>query len=173
MNDIEKAMNGDKEALNRVFITQKDVMYKTAVILLHNPDDVYDAIQETLLKIYKNISSLKNSESFKSWSRRILINECYNIINKNKKIVEINKNAELEFEESVEDIYFDNENIEAIFSKIDEKSKLIATLFYIDELSVKEISSFLKIPEGTVKSRLSKAREQIFNVLKEDEKNGQ
>ena len=168
MNDIEKAISGDKEALNRIFITQKEVMYKTAVILLQNPDDVYDAIQETLLKIYKNISSLKNSNAFKSWSRKILVNECYNIISKNKKIAELNKSITMEYEETSEDVYFDKENIESIFSKLDIKSKLVATLFYIDELSVKEISSFLKIPEGTVKSRLSKAREQIFNVIEED-----
>lgn len=169
MNDIEKAINGNKDALNRIFITQKDVMYKTAVILLHNPDDVYDAIQETLLKIYKNISSLKNPEAFKSWSRKILVNECYNIISKNQKIMAINEATEISANNTTEDIYFDKENIEQIFNKLDTKSKIVATLFYIDELSVKEISSFLKIPEGTVKSRLSKAREEIFEVLKGEE----
>ena len=55
MSDLEKAMNGDKEAFNRIIIQNKEAMYKTAIVILKNEDDTYDALQEALIKMYKNI----------------------------------------------------------------------------------------------------------------------
>ena len=45
MSDLEKAMHGDKEAFSRVIIQSKESMYKTAIVILKNEDDAYDALQ--------------------------------------------------------------------------------------------------------------------------------
>ena len=52
---------------------------------------------------------------------------------------------------------------------IDSDLKLVSVLYYYDEYSVKEISELLNIPEGTVKSRLSRARDKMFEILKKEE----
>ena len=52
---------------------------------------------------------------------------------------------------------------------LDKDLKLVTVLFYYDDLSVSSISEILNIPEGTVKSRLSRARERIYTILKEEE----
>ena len=64
MSDLEKAIDGDKEAFSRVIIKNKEAMYKTAIIILRNEDDAYDALQNALIKMYKNISNLENKEAF-------------------------------------------------------------------------------------------------------------
>lgn len=168
MTDIEKAVNGDREAFNRLIIQNKEAMYKTAIVILKNEDDTYDAIQECLIKMYKNIKNLQNIESFNFWSKRILINSCYDIINRNKKVVNINLKVMDTYEETREDIYDCDDEVVKLLDKIEPDLRLTAVLYYYDELSIKEIAEMLNIPLGTVKSRLSRARNKLYQLLKKE-----
>ena len=166
MSDLEKAIKGDKEAFSRIIIQNKESMYKTARVILRNEDDAYDALQDALLKMFRNIQNIQNSEAFKAWSRKIIVNSCYNIINKNKKIIDINSRLINIFEETREDTYECEDETVKILDKLEPDLRLTATLYYYNELTVKEISQIINIPEGTVKSRLSRAREKLYEILK-------
>lgn len=168
MSDLEKAMHGDNEAFSRVIIQHKEAMYKTAITILKSEDDAYDALQEALIKMYKNISKLENKEAFNFWSRRIIVNCCYDLINKNKKVVDINSKLMENFEEAREDIYDCDDSLVKLLEKIDSDLRLTVTLYYYNDLSTKEIGQILQIPVGTVKSRLSRAREKLYELLKEE-----
>ena len=167
MSDLEKAMAGNKEAFSRIIIQNKESMYKTAIVILKNEDDAYDALQEALIKMYRNITKLENKESFNFWSRRIIVNCCYDIISKNQKVVNITSKLTENFEETREDIYDCEDELVKVLDKLDEDLRLTATLYYYDDLSTKEIGEMLNIPLGTVKSRLSRAREKLYDILKE------
>ena len=83
---ILKAKNGDKTSFTELMLQIKEELYKVAKIRLRNDDDVFDAIQETMLVSYKSLKKLKNNQYFKTWVIKILINECNKIYNyKNKK----------------------------------------------------------------------------------------
>lgn len=166
MSDLERAVNGDKEAFSRIIIRNKEAMYKTAIVILRNEDDAYDALQDALIKMYRNIQNLQNVEAFKSWSRKIIVNSCYDIINKNKKIIDINTKLTNIYEETREDTYECEDETVKILDKLEPDLRLTATLYYYNELTVKEISRIINIPEGTVKSRLSRAREKLYEILK-------
>ena len=174
MSDLEKAMAGDKEAFSRVIIQNKESMYKTAIVILKNEDDAYDALQEALIKMYSNIDKLQNKEMFKYWSRRINVNCSNHQINKNKKVVNITTKLTENYEETKEDIYNCEDELVKILENIEPDLRLIVTLYYYDELSVKEIAEILNIPSGTVKSRLSRARGKLYEILKKErgEKDG-
>ena len=60
--------------------------YKTAKAILKNDDDVYDAIQNALMSMYQNFNNLKEQKYFATWGVRIVINKCYDLLRKNKKI---------------------------------------------------------------------------------------
>ena len=79
----------DKELFIELINKNRLKLYKTAISILKNDDDANDAIQETLLSSYKNYQNLKDKNLFNTWITRILINKCYDIINKKKKIVYI------------------------------------------------------------------------------------
>ena len=64
------------------------------------------------------------------------------------------------------DIYKEESSLERVLNLIDQDLKLVTVLYYYDEFSIKEISEMINIPEGTVKSRLSRAREKIYEILK-------
>lgn len=165
MVDIEKAIKGDKEAFSRVIIQNKDVMYRTTMIILKNEDDAYDALQNALIRMYQNISKLENKEAFNSWSRKIIINCCYDLISKNKKVIDITSKIAENYEETKEDIYECEDSFIQLLEHIKPELRLTATLYYYDDLSIKEIAETLEIPEGTVKSRLAVAREKLYELL--------
>lgn len=107
-----------------------------------------------------------NKDAFNMWSRRIIVNCCYDIINKNKKVVDITSKMAENFQETMEDIYDCEDELVKILEQIETDLRLTATLYYYNDLSTKEISEILKIPVGTVKSRLSRAREKLYEILK-------
>lgn len=165
---IERAKAGDRDAFAMLIEDIKVKLYKTGISILKNDDDTCDALQETLICIYNNLKSLKQSEYFTTWAIRIMINNCYEIIRKNKKIVNLNEKVEIQ-EEMYYQQYSEDSTLEWVLNQIDSDLKTVTLLYYYDELTVSEISETLNIPEGTVKSRLSRAREKIYEILKKKE----
>lgn len=139
--------------------------YKTAKAILKNDDDTYDAIQNALISMYENIHTLKDEKYFTTWGIRIVVNKCYDLIRKNNKVVSISlDNEQNKNEIETNDEYnLDLYGLEKILNDLDEPTRLLITLYYYDDLSINEISTIMNIPKGTVKSRLSRAR----NILKE------
>lgn len=158
----------DKELFIKNVNENRIKMYKTAIAILKNEDDANDAIQEALMSAYKNYYGLREKAYFSTWIIRILINKCYDIINKNKKIAFIDDS--ITQNTTGENDNYDVENsLEWVLNKIDKDLKDIVVFYYYDELSVSEIANILEIPQGTVKSRLSRAREQIGKIIKREE----
>ena len=172
MNLVEEAKLGDKEAFNKLVEENKLKMYKVAKSILKNEDDVCDAIQNALISAYTNLSKLQNNQFFSTWLIRILINKSYDSAKENQKrytngidITEYNGDDKLKFF----DKYNSDSIVENVLNKLDEDLKTITVLYYYNDYSVSEIAKIMEIPEGTVKSRLSRARTRIYEILKSEE----
>ena len=159
----------EKEQFIELINANRLKMYKTAISILKNEDDANDAIQDALYSAYKNYESLKDKKLFVTWLIRILINKCYDIINKNKKVVYIDDDSTIENTYGKADTYDVENSLDWVLNKIDKDLKEIVVMYYYDELSVTEIADILEIPNGTVKSRLSRARSQISEIMKKKE----
>lgn len=168
MDNITLARNGDKEAFSRLIQETKSKLYKTGMAILKNDDDVCDALQETLINAYKNIKNLKNPEYFNTWIIRIMINSCYDIIRKNERITKINEKIQPNTD-NYYDIYCEQSDLEKVLNKLDNELRVVTVLYYYDDFKVKDISQILNIPEGTVKSRLARARKNLINIYKLNE----
>ena len=172
MNLVEEAKLGNKEAFHKLIEDNKLKMYKVAKSILKNEDDVCDAIQNALMSAYTNLSKLKNNQYFSTWITRILINKCCDIARENQKrysnVIDI---TEYNTDEGIKtyDNYNSDSIVENVLNKIDEDLKTITVLYYYNDYSVTEISEILSIPEGTVKSRLSRARNKIYEIIKREE----
>ena len=95
MNDIVKrAKEGESQALEELIHMYEIKMYKTAKTILNCEDDINEAIQQTIILVYKKINQLKNDKSFGTWIMKILVNQCKKIWNQNNKRDE--KHIELE-----------------------------------------------------------------------------
>ena len=170
MSDIKRAMNGDKQAFINIIEEHKIALYKVMKAILQNEDDVCDAMQETLIDIYENIHKLQKEKCFKTWATRIAINECYHIIRKQKinqdKIVKIQTETVAQEKENSS---IEKTDIEIAISKLDKDLRVVVVMYYYNNLKVNDIAEVLQIPAGTVKSRLSRARESLYESLKQEE----
>lgn len=161
--NIRLAKKGDKEAFGRLIEENKVSMYRIALSMLGNKQDIEDVIHNAIIKAYEGVIYLKKNEYFKTWLIRILINECKSVLRSNKKVVHI--------EEVGEDISitedFSNIELTSAVNSLEEDLRTVTTLFYFEDIPQKEISKLLGIPEGTVRSRLSRARSKLYEMLKE------
>lgn len=160
---VVKAKNGDMIAFLSLINENKLDIYKVAKGILHNEEDIEDAIQNTVIKTFENIKTLKQDEFFETWMIRILINECNNIIRKNRRALPFKESIVVE---SYNDIYEKLDLINAIGS-LNEELKVITHLYYFEGMSTVEIARTLNIPEGTVRSRLARARKKLKRQMSE------
>lgn len=167
METIKLAKQGDTNAIERILLDNMQSMYRVAYGILRTEEEIADAVSNTIVIVFEKIQTLKNEEFFKTWLTRILINECYKICKQNKKIIYLeNCNQETL---SYNDTYVDFE-VRNLVKKLEKDLREVVILYYFEDFSVKEISKIIKIPEGTVKSRLSRARKELEkNLVKNDE----
>lgn len=162
-SSVAKAKNGDKEAFIELINENRLNIYRVAKGILKNEYDIEDAIQNTVIKAFEKISTLKNDDFFRTWIIRILINECNDILRKNKRVVSLEDSIE---KEKYDDKYENMDLINAVKS-LNEDLRNITVLYYFEDMSTVEIAKTLEIPEGTVRSRLSRAREKLRERMKE------
>ena len=149
-SNVSKAKAGEKEAFVSLIDENRLNIYRVAKGILREEKDIEDAIQNTVIKAFEKINTLK-------------INECNDILRKNKRLVSF---EEAVVEEKYSDKY-ENIDLTNAITSLNEDLRSITVLYYFEDMSTVEIAKFLEIPEGTVRSRLSRAREKLREVLKE------
>lgn len=164
---VEKAKKKDEKAFDELILAVKKEMYLITKTKLKNEEDIADVMQETIYYCYKNLKKLRNNKFFKTWLIRILINECNKFYNhsKNKNNVSLEEN-EIENYIGTEDDPFSNIEFDILIKNLKEDEKIIMTLYYYSQYSTKEISKILKINEGTIRSKLSRAKTKLKNQYK-------
>ncbi|KUO61722.1 MAG: hypothetical protein APF84_15130 [Gracilibacter sp. BRH_c7a] len=96
---VNKAKDGDKEALIQLVMARQHEYYRLAYVYLKQKEDSLDALQDMIIILYKNIQSLKNDEAFFSWSKTILVNCCRQTLKKRNKMVYLSDIEEQDYNE--------------------------------------------------------------------------
>lgn len=170
--DVQKAIQGDKDAFCRIIKATERKLYIIARSRLINIEDIKDAIQETIMYAYINIKNIRDINKFNSWITKILINCCNKIYKQNDlKSFSYNQLEDNNFNFSIENDFFELENKLNFFNIIDFLSideKTLITMFYLDDYTTREISDILKINESTIRSRMANIRRKIKKHLGRD-----
>lgn len=159
-NLVRLAQRKDADAFTELMQSHMQNMYKTARAILHNDEDAADAISDTILVCWEKLGQLKQAAFFKTWMTRILINQCNDILRHRKKVIpvdEIRENPGLPQE-------YENVEWMETLKKLDEKYRLVIILYYVDGLKTPEISDVLHMPVSTVRTRLSRGRQQMATL---------
>jgi RNA polymerase sigma-70 factor (ECF subfamily) len=160
---LKRAIKGDSSAYEEIVNSVLNDLYHIAKAKLTEEDDINDAIQETLFKLYKNLNKLRNPKYIKTWAIKVLINECNNIYKtkykKTSVIEKLEKRIALEQNvlKSKEDLSSSN-----LLLNLSQDEKLVIILYYNSDYTTQEISMILKMKESTVKSHLHRAREKLY-----------
>ena len=162
---VRKSKKGNNLAFSILIKSYEKDLYKVAIAMTKNDDDALDCIQEAILQAYINIKDLRQDEYFKTWLIKILINKCNALLKKNKKILNLDvntsKNDKVEQSDRLE--------LKDSINSLDSDLRIIIILYYYEDMSIKDISESLNIPQGTIKSRLSRARSKLKEMLSIDE----
>ena len=135
-----------KEELGTLILNSERQLYSTAKTILINDQDCADAIQETIVKAFSKIGTLRNDTYAKTWLIRILINECYTLLRKSSKLVSLegmNEMTEIEADQKTDygDLY-------RAVNSLKEDLRMPVILYYIEDFNIKEIAQILEITEG-------------------------
>ncbi|XID91942.1 sigma-70 family RNA polymerase sigma factor [Paenibacillaceae bacterium WGS1546] len=164
-NELARAARaGSREAFATLIRMNEAQLYAIARGILSSRTDVMDAVQEAILLAYREVVKLREPAYFRTWLVRILINECRRVARHNRKIIPVDrfhegKNGSHELESDLE--------LMDLLNELDLEHKEIVVLFYLEDLSVKEIASIVDLSESGVKSRLHRARLKLAMLMKD------
>ncbi len=163
---VEKAKRKEPDAFTELMQLYMKDMYKVALAILMNDEDAADAIQDTILVCWEKLDTLKYPRYFKTWMTRILIHKCYKLRKEARNVERL--------EEYEEPAVYDEYKIELMeaLASLDEKYRIIMTLFYSEGYHIHEIAEILKIPKSTVQTRLSRGRAKLAGYYCELERKG-
>lgn len=166
---IKRAQKGDEEAFIEVIDIIMPQMYKVAKVRLKSEEDIGDAIQETILAAFTNLKKVKEPAYFKTWITKILINKCNDMVRKNK-VLYVEDYGEVGSGHTVKENMEQKLEFENMLSHLSLEYRLVIVLYYVNKFKTREIAEILNEKEGTIKSRLSRARQQLKEYyLKEEQ----
>ena len=184
---IRKAKQGDMFAFEELILKHEKIVYNVAFRMMNHSEDAKDLSQEVFIKAYKNLEKFDERSSFSTWLYRITTNTCIDEMRKRKGKQSYSLEEELENEEgsmqrqiadegdTPEESLLRNEQKSEILQALDtlsEEHKAAIILRDVKGLSYEEIAEILELSLGTVKSRISRARNQLKNeILKLREQN--
>jgi RNA polymerase sigma-70 factor (ECF subfamily) len=169
---IERFKQGDPSAFEAILLKHQDRIYNLCLYMLRDSGNARDAAQDVFLKVYRGLKDFRPDASLHTWIYRITMNTCFDYRKKSRR--EMSRSEALSEdlpsgEPSPYQVYESGkiaESIQSALQKLPEKLKAIIVLREIEELSYEEIAGVLHLSVGTVKSRLSRARERLRYLLK-------
>lgn len=177
---IERCKKGERDAFNMLFSKYQSQVVNIAFGLLSDREDAFDAAQEVFVKVYKSIKNFNGQSSFTTWLYRITANTCSDFLRKRQRggsvislntSVEENKDFDIEDESASVDAGIEQTErqtaVRNAIRELSEEHRLVITMCDLQDMSYEEIASVLKIPPGTVKSRINRARSALKKKLSE------
>ncbi|MEG0585124.1 MAG: sigma-70 family RNA polymerase sigma factor [Christensenellaceae bacterium] len=167
---IKTAQKGDNDAFCELISTYESKIYNIAYKFMRNTHDAQDAAQEAIIKMYANLSKFHFNASFSTWMYRVVANTCLDLLRKQKSSVPIEDYADfmISKEGNPDEKAINHElrhNIRQALKLLPQKYMEIIVLRDVQGLSYEEVSKILKLSDGTVKSRLSRGRQKLKNIL--------
>jgi len=164
--------NSQKEQAFRVLIElYKERLYWHIRNIVKSHDDADDVLQNTFIKVYRNINNFKGDSKLYSWMYRIATNESITLINKNAKRLQVSSEEiqQLAINNLESDVYFEGSTIQLKLQKaistLPEKQQLVFNMKYFQDLKYKEISNILETSEGALKASYHLAVKKIEAYL--------
>ena len=141
------------EAFEQALLSLTETMYRVCYAQLRQKADREDAVQEALKKAWEKRRLLKDEQALKPWMIRILINECHNIQRKNRRVIPAEELPSPAPPEDADGLMHD------LILALPEKYRLPVVMTLMEGMTAAEAARALRIPQGTVHSRVHRARQ--------------
>lgn len=168
---IIKSQKGDQMAMSQLYGLYAKAMYNVCRRMMGDEEEAKDLLQESFVDAFTKLSSLKEVNTFSSWLKRIVVNNCINAIRKRKlDTTELEENAEI-IESEGDDFEYSRFKANQIMEAIDQLphgAKTVLNLYLFEGYDHKEISQILGVSESASKAQYSKAKAKIRRILNEE-----
>lgn len=158
---VDLVRTEDKELYLEIVLRYQKKLLRYAINLIQDKSKAEDAVQESFIKAFVNLNSFNIKMKFSSWIYRIVHNQVMNIFNKSKRELPLLDNVDFDSGENIELDLSKKEIQERVNKCIDKMSIMYSeplSLHYIEERSYEEISDILRLPVGTVGTRINRAK---------------
>lgn len=164
---VADSLRGDRNAMNTLVIHYEKPVFNAALRILGNRQDAADATQTAFLKAFENLKNYDPRYKFFSWIYRITVNESVSALKRRKpgEPGDIADSGSIPGPEQAHAGQAISEIVQAVLMKLPDEQRILVALKHFSELSYRDISYILDVPEKTVKSRLYTARQQMKKEL--------
>ena len=167
---VKKAVEGDQFAFGSIVRQFEGLVAKTVIGMLGKTQEAEDTGQEVFIRFYRSMSQYNGDSALGTYLTRIAINLSLNALKKQKKRA-TNDLGKMEYQLSGEDVTESVDNREVIdnaLARLEPEFRSVVVLRLVEGYSTKETANLLKLPLGTVLSRLSRAQKKLKTVLKKE-----
>jgi len=167
---IEGLINKKDESINLFIDTYSQRLMRVSYMILQDEKLAEDIVQETFIKVLYNIQDFRKESSLYTYLYKIAVNECRQKLRKNwfKRITLMDKGIGEDNSGSFEDHEINRLAVNKCISKLESKYREVITLFYYEDFSINDICRITGEKEGTIKSRLKRARDMLKDILREE-----
>ncbi len=154
-----------RQALHEPAALYQDNLFAVAFNICQNAQDAEDVIQDTFVQYYTTKKEYENEQHIRAWLIRVTVNKAKNVTRA------FWRRNRVSIEGYMETLVFEtpeSENLFEMVMKLPERYRIVIHLYYYEDYSVNEIADILKLSESNVKTRLSRGRAMLKNVLKEE-----
>ena len=167
---VRRARDGDRAAFASLVAASIDALDRVARLITRDPDRAQDAVQEALIKAWRDLPSLREVDRFEAWLRQVLVRCCIDELRRRRRFaveVELIDSMHPHVTDSAISIG-DRDALERGFRRLDPEQRALVVLYHYQGLPLEEVATALRIPVGTAKSRLFRARETLRAALEAD-----
>ncbi len=169
---IKKVCDGDKNAFRYFVSKYKDMGYTVALSVVKDSFMAQEVVQDSFIKVYKNLSAFGSRSSFRTWFYRIVVNEALMRLQKEKnKIVSYVEDVPADEADETPLVALKEEGqrwlINEALQRLAPRESLVLRLFYLQEESIKGVCEITGWTESNTKVLLHRARKSLFLIMKE------
>jgi RNA polymerase sigma-70 factor (ECF subfamily) len=166
---VERAQRGDREAFQLLAFAVSDRLFGVAHRVLRDFDAAGDALQGALVRIWRDLPSLRDPDRFEAWAHRALIRSCHDELRRTRRSVAALQVLQSEpLDDDPAEGVTDREEVERAFRRLNAEQRAVIVLQYYRDLSLPEIADILDIPLGTVRSRAHYAKRLLRAAIEAD-----
>lgn len=171
---VTRAQRGDEAAFEALAMASHARLYRLARGILRGDDQADDAVQRTLVQMWRKLRQLRDPERFEAWSYRLLVNACHDEAQRSPRWVQLLPVEAIAEPVGPDELHMieDADVLERGFARLSVEHRAVIVLRYLLGLSVEQMTTVLDIPGGTVSSRLHRATSELRAALEADARAG-
>lgn len=172
---VERARRGDHDAFAELAGAAISRLDATAWLMLRDTDRAMDAVQNALVRAWRDLPTLRDPDRFDAWLHRLLVNACIDEIRRVRRLhvdVDVTDLTNLPFTADAASAIADRDQLERGFRRLEPDERAVIVLHHYLDLPLTEVAETLRIPLGTAKSRLYRGLREMRAALDADARPG-